>query len=80
MTVTFIIDVAIPNTHNLKKSLEKTRKLQVLNIEMIRICGLTKVHIVPLAMSTTGILSSGFLNSLQFLELDINIVNTHREP
>lgn len=66
----FLIDVTIPNTHNIQKSItEKINKYTELKEEILRIWNLEKVYIVPLVLSSTGVIPKQLHHSLSLLNL-----------
>ena len=63
----YLIDVAIPNSHNLHNTIiEKLQKYIDLKEELIRIWQLKTAYIIPLVLSTTGIIPN---ESLKLLNL-----------
>uniref|UniRef100_A0A8D8TQU7 Uncharacterized protein n=1 Tax=Cacopsylla melanoneura TaxID=428564 RepID=A0A8D8TQU7_9HEMI len=67
-----IIDIAIPLTHNIiKTENEKVNKYQELKIEITRIWKLNSVIIVPIVMSSEGVVSKNFLKHLETLHTSI---------
>lgn len=67
---TFIIDVAIPNTHNIETTLSnKVTKYIDLSQEVKRIWKMDKVVIVPVIISATGVIPHKLLNSLSVLDI-----------
>uniref|UniRef100_A0A8D8RDC3 Reverse transcriptase domain-containing protein n=1 Tax=Cacopsylla melanoneura TaxID=428564 RepID=A0A8D8RDC3_9HEMI len=68
-----IVDVAIPNTHNvISTSAEKKRKYTELADEMKRMWQVQKVTIVPIVISTTGIIPKELHKNIQILGLHKN--------
>jgi hypothetical protein len=69
----FLIDIAIPNTHNLAKTItEKQNKYQELANE-IRVMGKQDaVQVVPIVISATGIIPKSLSQSLKRLNLHPN--------
>lgn len=66
----YLIDVSVPNTHNLLRSItDKINKYTELKQEIIRIWNLHKAYIVPLVLSTTGVIPIHLHHSLKILEL-----------
>ncbi|KAL0852393.1 hypothetical protein ABMA28_000587 [Loxostege sticticalis] len=66
----YFIDVAIPNTHNIKKTIsDKIHKYSELKEEVLRIWNLDKVYIVPLVLSSTGVIPKHLHRSIQLLDL-----------
>lgn len=65
-----IIDIAIPNTHNLQSTIaEKLSKYTDLKIEIARMWRLNSVTIVPIVLSTTGVIPKHLHQSIKTLEL-----------
>jgi predicted methyltransferase MtxX (methanogen marker protein 4) len=57
ITEAYSIDVAIPNSHNLHSTItKKLRKYTDLKEELTRIWQLKRAYIIPLVLSTTGII------------------------
>ncbi|KAL0822073.1 hypothetical protein ABMA28_005438 [Loxostege sticticalis] len=66
----YIIDVAVPNTHNLHKTItEKIHKYTELKEEIVKIWQMDKVHIVPLVLSSTGVIPRHLLSALRNLDI-----------
>lgn len=65
-----IIDIAIPNSHNIQNTFsEKLTKYQELKDEIIRMWKLKKVTIVPVVISTTGVVPKNLHQSIKTLDL-----------
>lgn len=72
--ITYLIDIAVPNTHNLQKTItEKISKYTELKDEVIRIWRQEKVYVVPIVISTTGIVPKQLHNSLKLIDLPDNL-------
>lgn len=72
---TYIIDIAVPNTHNITNTIqEKIRKYSDLKFEITRMWGMNKVYTVPIVISSTGIVPKNLLDNLKFLSLSPNIL------
>ncbi|XP_041973432.1 uncharacterized protein LOC121729112 [Aricia agestis] len=70
----FLIDIAVPNTHNLQTTIaEKLTKYIDLKDEITRLWNLQKVTIVPIVLSTTGIIPKQLHKSLDTLQLPPNL-------
>jgi hypothetical protein len=70
---TFLIDIAIPNTHNLAKTItEKQNKYQELANEIRDMWMQDAVQVVPIVISATGILPKSLSQSLKRLNLHPN--------
>jgi len=70
MKAAHLVDVAIPNSHNLCSTM--TRKLHqytVLKEELIRIWQLKIVYVIPLVLPTKGIVPNKLHKSLKLLTL-----------
>ncbi|KAL0882135.1 hypothetical protein ABMA27_000695 [Loxostege sticticalis] len=66
----YMIDVAVPNTHNLHKTItEKIHKYTELKEEIVKIWQMDKVHIVPLVLSSTGVIPRHLLSALRNLDI-----------
>ncbi|KAL0809154.1 hypothetical protein ABMA28_011389 [Loxostege sticticalis] len=71
---TYLIDIAIPNSHNIQKSItEKTTKYTDLKQEIQRLWSQNKVIIVPLVLSSTGVIPQHLKSSLNTLDLPNSI-------
>ncbi|KAL0838863.1 hypothetical protein ABMA28_016889 [Loxostege sticticalis] len=71
--IAYLIDVAVPNTHNIKKAItDKIHKYSELKEEIIRIWNLDKVYIVPLVLSSTGVIPKHLHHSIKLLDLPQN--------
>ena len=65
-----IIDIAVPNTHNLQKTIaEKLTKYIELKDEITKMWKLNKVSIIPVVLSTTGVIPIQLVPSLRSLGL-----------
>jgi hypothetical protein len=70
---TFLIDIAIPNTHNLAKTItEKQKKYQELAKEIRDMWKQDAVQVVPILISATGIIPKSLSQSLKRLNLHPN--------
>ncbi|CAK1579741.1 unnamed protein product [Parnassius mnemosyne] len=68
--ITYLIDIAVPNTHNIQKTItEKICKYAELKDEVTRIWRQEKVYVVPIVLSTTGVIPNHLLHSLTLLDL-----------
>lgn len=66
----YLIDIAVPNTHNVQSTIcEKLTKYTELKEEIARLWHLQKVTIVPIVLSTTGIIPKQLHQSLKTLNL-----------
>jgi hypothetical protein len=67
---TFLIDIAIPNTHNLAKTItEKQKKYQELANEIRDMWKQDAVQVVPIVISATGIIPKSLSQSVKRLNL-----------
>ena len=74
---TYLIDITIPNTHNLQKSVtEKINKYTELKEEVTRIWKMEKVYIVPLVLFSTGVIPKSLLHYIEQIKLPTNIYIT----
>lgn len=65
-----IIDIAIPNSHNLQNAFsEKLTKYEELKDEIMRMWKLKKLTIVPVVISTTGVIPKNLHQSIKTLDL-----------
>jgi hypothetical protein len=70
---TFLIDIAIPNTHNLAKTItEEQNKYQELANEIRDVWKQDAVQVVPIVISATGIIPKSLSQSLKRLNLHPN--------
>ncbi|PZC82879.1 hypothetical protein B5X24_HaOG209322 [Helicoverpa armigera] len=69
----YLIDIAVPNTHNMQHTIaEKLSKYIELKDEITRLWRLQKVTIIPIVLSTTGVIPKQLHQSLQSLSLPPN--------
>ena len=67
---TYLIDIAVQNTHNLAKTItEKQSKYQELANEMCAMWKQNIVLVIPIVISSTGVIPKSLLQSLQILNL-----------
>lgn len=72
----YLIDIAVPNTHNLQATIaEKLTKYTELKDEITRIWHLHKVTIVPIVLSATGVIPKQLHQSLKTLQISPNTHN-----
>lgn len=77
LSVNVLIDIAVPNTHNITKTIaEKIHKYSDLKEEITRIWKQKNVYIVPIVISATGIIPNHLHHSLSQLNLNDNIYIT----
>ena len=66
----YIIDIAVPNTNNIQSTIvEKVRKYTELQDQIKRVWRMDQVTIVPIVVSTTGVIPKQLLNGLNALNL-----------
>lgn len=71
---TFLIDIAVPNTHNLQKTCtEKINKYQNLATEIQNMWKQTSVQVLPIVISDTGVIPKSLHTSIQKLNLPPSI-------
>ena len=70
---TLLIDIAIPSTHNLSKTItDKQNKYQELANEICAMWKQKAVHVVPIVISSTGVIPKSLSQSLTRLNLHPN--------
>ena len=75
--IVYLIDVAVPNTHNIQKTIvEKINKYADLKEEITRIWKQDKVYVVPIVISTTGVIPKTIHHYLKIINLQDNIIHT----
>ena len=63
---TYLIHIAVPNTHNLVKAIsEKQSKYQELANEICAMWKQTTAQVVPIVMSSTGVIPKSLSQSLE---------------
>ncbi|XP_063897007.1 uncharacterized protein LOC135118563 [Helicoverpa armigera] len=73
----YLIDIAIPNTHNVQSTIaDKLTKYQDLAIELKRQWQAQTIHIVPIVMSSTGVVPKSLKRSLDLLQIPQYITQT----
>ena len=78
--ITYLIDIAVPNTHNIQKTItEKISKYAELKEEVTRIWRQEKVYVIPIVLSTTGVIPNHLLHSLKLLNLKETLYITYRK-
>ena len=71
---TFLIDKAVPNTHNLTKTItDKQNKYQELVNEMCAMWQQKAAHLIPIVISSTAVIPKSLSQSLTRLNLHTNI-------
>jgi hypothetical protein len=70
---TFLIDIAVPNTHNLAKTItDKQNKYQKLANEMCAMWKQKAVQVTPIVKSSTGVIPKSLSQNLTRLNLHPN--------
>ena len=70
---TFLIDIAVPNTHNLAKTItDKQNKYQELANEICAMWKQNTAQVIPLVISSTGVIPKSLPQSLKRLNLHPN--------
>jgi hypothetical protein len=70
---TLLIDIAVPNTHNLARTLtDKQNKYQELANEICAMWKQTAVQMIPIVISSTGVILKSLSQSLKRLNLHPN--------
>jgi hypothetical protein len=70
---TFLIDIAVPNPHNLTKTIaDKQNKYQDLANEICAMWKQKAVHVIPIEISSTGVIPKSLSQSLKRLNLHPN--------
>jgi len=73
----FLIDIAVPNTHNLAKTItDKQNKYQELANEICAMCKQKAVQVIPIVISSMGVIPKSLSQSLTRL----NPLNTELNP
>lgn len=68
--VVYIVDVAIPNTHNIQSIInEKLSKYTDLAIEIKKQWKAHTIHIIPIVLSSTGIVPKNLHKHLDMLQI-----------
>jgi hypothetical protein len=70
---TFLIDIAVPNTHNLTKTItDKQNKYQELANEICAMWKQNAVQVIPIVISSTEVIPNSLSRSLKRLDLHPN--------
>jgi len=70
---TFLIDIAVPNTYNLSKTItDKQSKYQELANEICAMWKQKAAQVIPIAISSTGVIPKSLPQSLTRLNLHTN--------
>jgi len=70
---TFLIDIAVPNTHNIAKTItDKQNKYQELANEICAMWKQKAAQVIPIAISSTGVIPKPLSQSLTRLNLHPN--------
>ena len=71
--ITFLIDIAVPNTHNLTKTIiDKQNKYQELMTEICTMWKQNAAQVIPIVISSTGVIPKPLTQSLTRLNLHPN--------
>jgi len=69
----FLIDMAVPNTHNIAKTItDKRNKYQELANEICAMWKQNSVQVIPIVISSTGVIPKSLSQSLKRLNLHPN--------
>ena len=69
----FLIDITVPNTHNLAKTItDKPNKYQELVNEICAMWKQNAVQVIPIVISSTGVIPKSLSQSLKRLDLHPN--------
>jgi hypothetical protein len=69
----FLIDTAVPNTHNLAKTItDKQNKYQELANEICAVWNQKAAQVIPIVISSTGVIPKSLSQSLTRLNLHLN--------
>ena len=70
---TFLIDITVPNIHNLAKTItDKQNKYQELANEICAVWKQNAVQVIPVVISSTGVIPKSLSQSLKRLDLHPN--------
>ena len=70
---TFLVDIAVPSTHNLAKTItDKQNKYQELASEICAMWKQNTAQVIPLVISSTGVIPKSLPQSLKRLNLHPN--------
>ena len=70
---TFLIDIAVPNKHNLAKTItDKRKKYQELANEICAMWKQNAVQVIPIVISSTGVIPKSLSQSIKRLNLHPN--------
>jgi hypothetical protein len=70
---TFLVDIAVPNTHNLAKTItDKQNKYQELANEICALWKQKAAQVIPIVISSTGVIPKSLSQSLNRLNLHPN--------
>ena len=69
----FLIDIALPNTHNLAKTItDRQNKYQELANEICAVWKQNTVQVIPIVISSTGVIPKSLSQNLKRLDLHPN--------
>jgi hypothetical protein len=77
---TFLIDIAVPNTHNLTIIADKQNKYQELANEICAMWKQKAVQVIPIVISSTGVIPKSLSQSLKQLNLHPNTYIQMQKP
>jgi len=69
---TFLIDIAVPNTHDLAKTNDKQNKYEELVNEICAMWKQKAAQVIPIVISSTGVIPKSLSQSLTRLNLHPN--------
>jgi hypothetical protein len=72
----YLLDIAVPNSHNITQTYNtKMNKYLELSVAMRNLWSLEKNSILPLIISTTGIVPQSLFKNLKILDLENTLVD-----
>jgi hypothetical protein len=72
----YLLDIAVPNSHNITQTYNtKINKYLELSVAMRNLWSLEKNSILPLIISTTGIVPQSLFKNLKILDLENTLVD-----
>jgi hypothetical protein len=69
---TYLIDIAVPNTHNLAKTTKKQGKYKEVANEMCAMWKQNTVKMIPIGISSTGVIPKSLSQTLRRFNLHLN--------
>jgi hypothetical protein len=77
----FLIDIAVPNTHNLAKTItDKQNKYQELANQICAMWQQNAVQVIPIVISSTGVIPKSLSRSLKRLNVHPNTYTQTQKP